>query len=483
MPDPFAEPVERGPDLAFAVGGVMALLGFLVGARPLADNSFLTHLATGRLILDTGAVPTVDSYSLVSAGEPWTVQSWLVSLIYGLLEAGPGLWAIRILHGTLGLAVVAGVWRLTASARSLVLRAALTGSVLVIGTFLWSPRPLLVALVGFVVVLLVLEGRLHPGWLLPVFWVWVNSHGTFVLGAGLVAVHTMGRIIDCRLDGHRPGFSGKEVRVVVWTAVGVVSGALGPLGPRLLWFPVALMGRNEALHNVAEWRSPSFRSPVEVLFLLLLPVLVVAAGRGAPWRALLPSILFFAAGLMAVRNLGISSIVIVGLLAPWLDAWPGSLDGREQGLVARAVMAVGVFGLVVVVLATALQPALRLDSYPVDEVDWLLERDLVADPGVRLAQRDYVGNYLHLRFGEDARVFMDDRFDFHPLESVADHAALLSGGDIEEIIERRRFDVILWESGSALHRWLSDRSDWTIVRVDDEWLIACRVGSAVAARC
>ncbi|MFN7151479.1 MAG: hypothetical protein ACK4V6_18620, partial [Microthrixaceae bacterium] len=40
-----------------SLAAVMALVGgvaALVAARPLADNSFLTHLATGRLILDQG---------------------------------------------------------------------------------------------------------------------------------------------------------------------------------------------------------------------------------------------------------------------------------------------------------------------------------------------------------------------------------------------------------------------------------------------
>ena len=35
-----------------------ALAGFVIAAGAIADNSFLTHLATGRLILDGGSVPS-----------------------------------------------------------------------------------------------------------------------------------------------------------------------------------------------------------------------------------------------------------------------------------------------------------------------------------------------------------------------------------------------------------------------------------------
>ena len=41
---------------------VVVLAGALIGARPLRDNSFFTHLATGRLILAEG-MPTADPYS------------------------------------------------------------------------------------------------------------------------------------------------------------------------------------------------------------------------------------------------------------------------------------------------------------------------------------------------------------------------------------------------------------------------------------
>ncbi|MEM8924366.1 MAG: hypothetical protein AAGD35_12765 [Actinomycetota bacterium] len=478
LPDPFIEPpADDGPTLAAAVGWVLALVGFAVGARPIGDNSFLTHLATGRLMLDERAVPTVDPYSYGAAGESWTVQSWLVSAVYATLEAGPGLWSVRVLNGALGCAVIVGLWRLSEPARGLMVRVGLVGLVLVIGTFLWPPRPLLVALVALTLVLMVADGRLAPQWLVPIFWVWVNSHGSFVLGGGLVAMIAVGAAIDER------GIPFREFPLVLWAGVGALSGMVGPLGPRLLWFPLHLMGRNEALEQVAEWGSPSFRSPVEQLYLVILVLLVVAASRRAPWRALLPSVVFFVAGLMAVRNLGVASIVIVALLAPNLDLWPRAMDGSVRGFMPRAVSVAALTALCASVAVTAVQPAVSLDTYPVDEVTWLEERDLVATDGVHLAQRDFVGNYLHYRYGADARVFMDDRFDFHPIDTVKDHVRLLGAGDKAAIVERQAFDVILWEASSSLQRWLVASDDWRIVRSDNDWIIACRLSSAANTRC
>ncbi|MGF1599958.1 MAG: hypothetical protein ACFCVK_24120 [Acidimicrobiales bacterium] len=467
----------RDPTLATGVAAVLVLTGFIVGARPIADNSFLTHLATGRLIIESGSVPVADPYSALAAGEPWTVQSWLVSALYAVLDGTLGGWSIRVVHGLAGAAVVAGTWRLVAPARQLVTRAALTGLVLLVGTFLWSPRPLMLGLVAMVLCLQVVQGIRPRWWLVPLFWVWVNAHGSFVLGLAVVGAVVVGSAIDQRR------LPRDELRTAATAVVGCAVAALNPVGWRLLWFPFQLMGRSETLDRVAEWASPSFRAPVEQLWLLLLPLVVLAARRGAGWRSLLPAIVFVVAGLLAVRNLGLASIVIVGLAGPALAGVVGTLDGSIRGLVPRALVAVAAVGAVLATATVATASPIDLDDYPIDEIDWLEERGLVADPDVLVAQRDFVGNLLTLRYGTEARVFMDDRFDFHPRAVIADHNTLLAAGDFDEIVARNGFDVLLWERGGALERWVEDRSAWVIVTGSDDWFVACRTTSPVADRC
>ncbi|MEM7339998.1 MAG: hypothetical protein AAF467_15185 [Actinomycetota bacterium] len=462
---------------ATLLGRTLALLGFLIGARAITDNSFLTHLATGRLILTTGSVPSVDPYSVFGAGEAWTVQSWLVSVVYAALEQGPGLWSIRVFHGAITATVTLGLWRLSEPARQLVTRVMLVSLALLIGTFLWPPRPLLIGLLGMVVVLLVLERRLDRRLLVPLFWVWVNSHGSFVLGAGLVGLVFLGSTIDRRRVDR------DDVIPVLYAAAGCLAGMVGPLGWRVLWFPLHMMGRSEALERVSEWASPSFRSPVEQLYLLPLALLVVAATRGAPWRTLLPSLVFFVAGLLAVRNLGLATIVIVALVAPSLAGLIGTVTGERRVIGARLATAAIVALAAVVVVATVAEEPLDLGDYPVAMADWMDDRSLLADAGVRVAQRDYVGNYLIHRKGAQAQVFMDDRFDFHALDVIEDHNTMLLGGDIDAVMARRDFDVVLWGTEGPLARWLVARDDWVVVESDEDWLIACRRDRPAFTRC
>src|SRR5690606_40871579 len=100
------------PSLAGVLGLAVAVWGLLIGIAPLVDNSFLTHLATGRLILDQG-IPTSDPYSFTAQGHPWVVQSWLASLLYGLAAELWGGTARRLLLGPPTTAIGARVWRPT----------------------------------------------------------------------------------------------------------------------------------------------------------------------------------------------------------------------------------------------------------------------------------------------------------------------------------------------------------------------------------
>ena len=97
--------------------------------------------------------------------------------------------------------------------------------------------------------------------------------------------------------------------------------------------------------------------------------------------------------------------------------------------------------------------------------------------------REAVGNYLTFRYGDRAAVFIDDRFDFHPLDVTDDHLQLLHGGDHREVLDRRRADVVLWEADGPLATWLADAPGWELLAADEHWVVACRTGGPVADRC
>ncbi|MGH9266873.1 MAG: hypothetical protein ACRD0D_01715, partial [Acidimicrobiales bacterium] len=188
---------ERAPALESLFVGAYVLLGLRLGCVPIADNSMFVHLRTGIDMAGGGGIPRADPYSFTAAGEPWVVQSWLASWAYGLAERTAGVEGVVIGQGLL-MAVLAGLVAGLARAGS-PLRTALAGGIAVgLGATYWAPRPLLFGLVAFALTVTVVERGASPLWLLPIGWVWVNSHGSFPLGLAWVLLRAVGAGADGR---------------------------------------------------------------------------------------------------------------------------------------------------------------------------------------------------------------------------------------------------------------------------------------------
>ena len=455
----------RGPEVGTVAGLVVVIAGALIGAQPLQDNSFLTHLATGRLMLAEG-LPTTDPYSVTAVGEPWVVQSWLASLLYGSVDAFAGPVGLRVLMAlTTGLLAWL-TWRLAAPATSLVPRLAIMAAVLGIGLETWAERPLLFGLIGAALALMAAEGRIDHRWMLPMFWLWANVHGSFPLGLVIVGVWWVGT----RWSGLP---SEREGRVLLWAGIGALAAAISPLGPRVLLFPVQLLTRSETLSAVAEWKSPDFSTTPARLFLLLVVAAVVVLARRPDRRDALMTVLALGLGLMASRNLPVASIVLVPVVARGVGPVGSMRVDARSPILRLAMAAVALLG--VLALSSTLQrPSYALSPYPIRALAWLEEQDVVGQRQAVIATRDYVGNLQTLLYGPDAGVFIDDRYDMYPTDLTEDYVSLLRGAGWSDILDRRDVDIVLWDRGHQLAEVVEASPDWGVVFAEDRWIVACR---------
>jgi hypothetical protein len=455
----------RVPSLAAIVGGVVAFVGLLIGLGPLNDNSYFTHLATGRIIYETHHIPLHDPYSFTALGHPWVVQSWLASVFYGTADELWGPAGVLLVVAIPAAIVAALVWTLTRPAQTLIGRVIIVGPLLVIGADGgWVERPLLFGLVALCLVLLAGEGRLDPRWLVPTMWLWVNTHGSFPLGLVALGLLAIGRWLD-----HEAAHV--EWRALRWAALGTLIGGINPLGPRLLVFPIELLRRQDVLSNVIEWQAPRFIHVGQRAFLLVLVLAIVALVRRPSWRAGLPLVVFTVASLLGARNVVIASIVFVPGLARGL-AGIGTVSGDERRSIFRPVAGALV---VVGVLATVVAckgPVYSFNGYPVAAVTWA-EREGLLAPGSRVVSRDYVGNYIEARYGTAVKVFIDDRYDMFPA-SVVDDSVILNEGTAgwDEVLDRWHASAVVWPAHEALAQLLATSPHWRIVYSDQEFLVA-----------
>jgi hypothetical protein len=443
--------------------------GWVIGLRPLGDNSFLTHLATGRLILDTGSVPSTDPYTFTAVGVDWVVQSWLVSVAYASAEALGGLDGVRVLVGVLAATLAGLAWTLLRPVDGLLPRLAAAAVFLTVGAGLWAERPFMVGLICFALTALAMEDRLDPRWLVPIFWVWVNSHGSFPLGVLLLVLSVVGR----RLDGE-PWVV--ELRCLKWALPGVLIGAIGPLGPRVLVFPLELLQRQEVLSTIIEWRAPTFESTSQRMFVVQLVLAIILLSRRPSYRSALIVAVFSGAALLGVRNVVVASLAMLPAVAPALSGI-GTLKSSDRVRPARLAGLAAVGVLVLLTFARLDQAPLNIRRYPVGPLAYV-EGAGIDTRTVRLAGPDFLGNLTDFIYGPERRVFYDDRFDMFPDDVTQAHLALISGEpSMREELSRYDIDLVVVMSDSAPGQVLTGDPDWRVLYLDDEWVLVCRRGS------
>ncbi len=483
-----SSPPGRSPgSLATLVGIVLVLIGALIGAGELHDNSFLTHLATGRWIA-AGHVGdlwmgTSDPYLATSTGRTWVVQSWFASVCYSLAESVAGAAGVRLLVSAITAGLVAALWRLSAGTgdhaeRPLLGRVVAVGGVIAIGGTVWSERPLMFGLLFLAVALLAADGIVRSRWLVVIGWLWVNIHGSFPLGIAALGAIAVGAALDRRFVPTADATRRSEWQALRDLVIGcLLGGMLSPVGPVLLTLPVTLLRRREMLAHIQEWQPPDLAQGWARLFVLFAAVAVVALARRRSFRSGIPTVVFVAAGAMAARNVLVASVVLSSVIARGL-AGLGSIGDVRRPLLRPCTVALGVLA-PVLVLATAATGDYRLGAYPVGAVDFLEQHDLL-DGSVRVIEEDYVGNYLAWRYGAGVGAFIDDRYDLHDDELVDDYVVLRRGlAGWAGVLDRREVDVVLWSAGEELTELLASAPGWRVAYDDRDraafgYVVFCR---------
>jgi hypothetical protein len=302
-------------------------------------------------------------------------------------------------------------------------------------------------------------------------WVWVSTHGSFVLAVAWLGGRGVGEAVDKR------GWPKESVHYAVGMVAGLAVSVLNPLGPKLLTFPLAVQKKASVFKTIVEWHSPNFQTAAGQFTLVFLVVaLLVFFRRGIRWSDAIPIVGLLAASLIAQRNLPLAAVVMAPALgralSPEKDRPPG--EQREASMVNMAFAVV--LGLAFALFAVGIYRTapLNLKSYPVSAIDFLEESGL-RGPTHRVAQQDVVGCFFDLRFGKDARVFVDDRYDMFPLRVSDDYASLLKGNqDSLPVLDRWKVDVVLWDKSLPLITTLRTTGKWQQVYQKGDWVVMHR---------
>lgn len=456
------------------------VIGVIAGTTRLGDNSMLVHIRTGVTIIDTHHVPHSDPYSFTAHGDRWIVQSWLPEVIYGALWKLGGGHAIQIFHMLL-FGSIAGLLAWLSRTGNFLKTGLVAFTAIGLGFWQWTTRPTSLGLLFFILMLVIVQKKMKPYWLVPLGVVWVNTHGTWLLGVVWFVLMMIGARFDKATTDKRNADAYLNYALALAGGV-VVGGLLSPAGWRILTFPAIGFGaRSAVFHHIVEWKSPNFAASQflkgTIVLIAVICMIGVLSRRRQCWSVVVVVVAFIAAGLISQRNMPILGAVVAPIMALALidrtapdadDERPESPKAGIAGVIAISLLLLAaVFDIVVMFTV----PAFNFDGYPVKALQYLESQGLTG-PNHKIAAPDTVGCYRIFKDGSNANVFIDDRYDMYPPNVSLDAINLAQvTPDVQTILGRYHFDALLYRKDSAIATYLRGTPGWKMTYSDDQWQI------------
>jgi len=468
---------------------IVIVVVFALARGGMNDPDIWWHLRNAQYLLSHSQLPRFDMYSFTVGGHPWINHEWLSEVPYFLVWKAWGLVGVK----SLSMAVIAAIFLLLlylcnkVSGNFKASVAACAASTF-IATVNFGPRTILFGYLYLMVLLIVLEHfrRLAraPLWILPpLFAIWVNTHGSWLLGliifsitiaAGMVR-GTWGCVTSERWTA---GQLGKLV--LTWVAsVGALF--VNPIGPSLVFYPFDLAFRQKLnIAHVAEWVSVDFHDlRGKIVLGLIVFLLVGVLLRRRKWTLTELLLLLFGlySGLTYVRFLFLFGILAAPVIAKTLDFFPPYRKELDTPII-NALVVCGLLATMVHYWPTSreLQQSIERD-YPTKVLPYLKGHP----PEAPVLNFYLWGGYLGWS-DNDMKVFIDSRVDIFEYEGVLkDYLDLLKGQTGNTILDKYKIRYVLFPQGETLTYVLQHDPEWTVRYSDDISVLLERTGRGTSS--
>jgi len=496
----FSFPVLLGALLVGVVAGNLFL-----GLKAAASDSQQTarycifegdtwwHVSVGERILRTHTWPTSDSYSFTAQGNPWIADEWLGEVAMGASNLMGGLRGMTVLEIILASAIILLLYGYAyVKCRNAKAAFAACAAVLPLIIIFFNLRPQLLGYIFLLITLISLEsfrqGRLKKLWFLPaVFLLWVNTHGTFALGFGVVALYWLSGVVNVRIGGLRPQlWTGCERRhLEVVTLLSLLAATITPYGTRLAAFPLRMaLFQPVTMASFQEWKPPDFNGSFGKYFLVvLLFILVMHLVARMEYRLEEIGLLLLAVygACIHTRLLVFFAMIAAGVLAQVFARYTPRFDpAKDKLFLNAALMALIAFGCIKLFPSRAELKRVVSHGFPEGAVAYLREHPS-AGP---MFDKEFWGGYLIREMGPRQKVFIDGRANLYEEAGVlTDYLNIISlAPDTPFLLRKYHIKSCLIEPHSPLAVFLGHSPGWARVYADPLSIIFVRRKEAPSNR-
>ncbi len=436
---------------------------------PLLD--FWWHLKMGRVILDSAAIPRIDTFSLTAAGHVFIIQNWLAEItLYALYAVGGGLLLI-FFSTAIFIAVIYVLWRVCLRlSRST--WASVFSSIVVAVCIPANIRPQIFSFLFFALFYWILSSDKPVSvrrtcWLPVLMMAWVNMHGAFMLGLGLIAIFLAVEVVHFRVKSVAGEKADRAMVVQLGVAfmLSLAATLANPEGYGVYRYIGTVVNDPSSRLFVSEWQPPNILELSGILlyfvpFFLTSTALILSEKR----PRLIDWVLFttFAVfGITAMRNCAWFQLIAAPILARYLSSVPWEQLTRlwrrdffrkswlthapDSAKLRRINLAVAGLLVVLVVIRSPWWRSHRLGESlleagtPVAAVEFIAREGLVGN----IFHPQIYGDYVLWKLGPDRKVFFDGRVHLYGEEFVRNYLRIQQDSAWEELLKPYKIGFLL----------------------------------------
>jgi hypothetical protein len=465
---------------------------------PLPLLDFWWHLKMGEIIWTTRSIPRTDLFSFTAAGHSFIVQNWLAEVLYFKLYKLGGLPLLILLNAILLAAALLPVFLLCHESTHRIRLAALS-TFLACLAFAGNARPQVLSFVLFACVYWILDGyrfqRRDALWLLPpVMIVWVNLHGAFVVGLGLIAVFLgsegIRRLVNSESDDL---LSLQQYRKLVFVfAACMAATLLNPETYKIYDYVRVVISDRASQQLVTEWQPPRIDTllGIQTFFALFgFGIFGLACSRRRPNLTDVALFLGFSVfALTALRNTAWFAIIIAPIMTRcWAEMETSAFLERirrscffdvshrsSARIHCQFNLAIAIIAVLVIFASSPwLYPAICHSSLldpetPVKAVDFIEQHNLQG----HIFHPQIFGDYLIWRLYPHQRSFIDGRVHLFGENFVREYRKIFYDSHWEEKLASFDIQYLLLSKDKyqtdSMHMIQSARTsrNWTIIFED-----------------
>jgi hypothetical protein len=436
----------------------------LATADNFAEPDLWIHMLTGQTTLRTGHIPRFDTYSYSAVGAPWHNHEWLSQVALAFFYAHLGIFGLKLLKlicsSILIIALAIGISATGAAAR--VQRLTLILSAVAISTQMQF-RPQLFTFMMIAVAMMALAIEVYRGrailWpLIPMFTLWANFHGGYIVGLGAMGIAAAVMFVQGWLGD--AGRMSSAWRVAIVTLGCAAATLINPFGVGL-WTGVAHSVGDPLIRQViADWVPlykmilSNWRDSPKTLIQYLAPMLMFGGFAAAVAMApdledaplLAVAMVFIGAGFYAARNVAVGVIAVAIPLArhaslamnrraTQVDAQP--VDDREPPGALMAICAIALF----LVGGTFSNNLKTWKPMPIGALAFMQQNKL---HGNLLPQFEW-GSWILWHMGDAFKVYIDPRGELvYTDKQEGDYARFFYGMEgSEKLLDAYPHDYVL----------------------------------------